>query len=155
MIASISRDLGSFIHLLDTRDRQITLPCMDNRGVAARARARTIRTGIPRQRHRWRCVAELTTEDLKDLGIASVGHRRRLLEAIAAPSRPVMAGYRGSRAGKAFDVSDLLPDIRRLWPILLPKIGRSTSARGKFGGEQATASPVSRRSLSKTLMVIF
>jgi SAM (Sterile alpha motif) domain-containing protein len=59
----------------------------------------------------------LTTEDLKDLGIASVGHRRRLLEAIAAPSRP----------GKAFDVSDLLRDISaplanlvaQNWPIYL------------------------------------
>jgi hypothetical protein len=64
-------------------------------------------------------LPSLTTEDLKDLGIISVGHRRRLLEAIAAPregdeptrppaladaapSRLVMAGDRGSRAGKAF-----------------------------------------------------
>jgi hypothetical protein len=62
----------------------------------------------------------LTREDLKDLGIASVGHRRQLLEAIAAPregdeptgptavadaapSRLVMAGDRGSRAGKALE----------------------------------------------------
>ncbi len=62
-------------------------------------------------------LPSLTTEDL---GIASVGHRRRLLEAIvapregdeptrptavadAAPSRLVMAGDRGSRAGKAFE----------------------------------------------------
>jgi class 3 adenylate cyclase len=29
-------------------------------------------------------VPRLTAEDLKDLGINSVGHRRRLLEAIAA-----------------------------------------------------------------------
>jgi len=29
-------------------------------------------------------LASLTAEDLKDLGITSVGHRRRLLEAIAA-----------------------------------------------------------------------
>jgi SAM domain (Sterile alpha motif) len=65
-------------------------------------------------------LPSLTTEDLKDLGIASVGHRRRLLEAIAAPregdeptrptavadaapSRLVMAGDRGSPAGRAFE----------------------------------------------------
>jgi hypothetical protein len=65
-------------------------------------------------------LPSLTTEDLKGLGIASVGHRRRLLEAIAAPregdeptrptavaaaapSRLVMAGDRGSRAGKALE----------------------------------------------------
>ena len=29
-------------------------------------------------------LASLTSEDLKDLGIAAVGHRRRLLDAIAA-----------------------------------------------------------------------
>src|SRR2546430_12661048 len=65
-------------------------------------------------------LPSLTTEALKDLGIRSVGHRRRLLEAIAAPRkgdeptrptavadaappRPVMAGDRGSRAGKALE----------------------------------------------------
>ena len=65
------------------------------RGVAAPARAWTIRTGIPRQRHRWRCVAEFDDRGPQGpLGIASVGHRRRLLEAIAAlregdePTRP-------------------------------------------------------------------
>jgi SAM domain (Sterile alpha motif) len=97
----------------------------------------------------------LTTEDLKDLGIASVGHRRRLLEAIAAPSRPVMAGIAAHGREKHSMFQIYFGISARLWPILLPKIGRSTSARGKFGGEQATASPVSRRSLSKTLMVIF
>jgi SAM (Sterile alpha motif) domain-containing protein len=70
-------------------------------------------------------LPSLTTEDLQDLGIASVRHRRRLLEAIAAPregdeptrptavadaapSRLVMAGDRGSRAGKAFENAVLI-----------------------------------------------
>jgi hypothetical protein len=90
-------------------------------------------------------LPSLTAEDVEDLGIASVGHRRRLLEAIAAPSRPVMAGYRGSRAGKAFDVSDLLRDISaplanlaaQNWPIYLGprEVWRRTGDRES--GQQA------------------
>ena len=53
-------------------------------GVAARAGARTIRAGVPRQRDRRRGAAELTAEDLSELGVTSVGHRRKLLDAIAA-----------------------------------------------------------------------
>jgi hypothetical protein len=70
-------------------------------------------------------LPSLTTEDLEDLGITSVGHRHRLPEAIAAPregdepagptavayaapSRLVMAGDRGSRAGKAFENAVLI-----------------------------------------------
>lgn len=34
-------------------------------------------------------LANLTAEDLKDIGIASVGHRRRLLDAIAVLQAPV------------------------------------------------------------------
>ena len=73
-------------------------------------------------------LPSLTTEDLKDLGIASVGHRRRLLEAIAAPregdeptrpiviadaapSRLVMAGDRGSRADRAFENGQEIPKL--------------------------------------------
>ena len=42
----------------------------------------------------------------------------------------------------------------RFWPISVPKIGPSTSVHAKFGGKQATVSPVSRRSLFRTLTVI-
>ena len=78
-------------------------------------------------------LPSLTTEDL---GITSVGHRRRLLEAIAAPregdeptrptavadaapSRLVMAGDRGPRAGKAFENAVLIVRQRpgkSAWP---------------------------------------
>jgi hypothetical protein len=45
-----------------------------------------------------RVLPSLTTEDLKDLGITLVGHRRRLLDAIAVlassalPNPPPLAG---------------------------------------------------------------
>ena len=38
-----------------------------------------------------RVLPSLTAEDLKDLGITLVGHRRRLLDAIAALGAPVRA----------------------------------------------------------------
>ena len=41
-----------------------------------------------------RVLPSLTVEDLKDLGITLIGHRRRLLDAIAAPPRPYCAEWR-------------------------------------------------------------
>jgi hypothetical protein len=32
----------------------------------------------------WRVLPSLTADDLKEIGVAAVGHRRRLIEAIAA-----------------------------------------------------------------------
>ena len=43
--------------------------------------------GVPRQRHRCRPACRLTADDLKDIGVASLGHRKKLLEAIAALPR--------------------------------------------------------------------
>ena len=40
----------------------------------------------------WQVLPKLTVDDLKDIGIVAVGHRRRLLEAIASlapPAAPV------------------------------------------------------------------
>jgi hypothetical protein len=51
--------------------------------MAARPRARTICARVPRQRH-GEVLRRLTGEDLRELGVASVGHRRRLLDAVAA-----------------------------------------------------------------------
>jgi class 3 adenylate cyclase len=39
----------------------------------------------------WQVLPSLTAEDLKDIGIAAVGHRRRLIEAIAALRLPAAA----------------------------------------------------------------
>jgi hypothetical protein len=36
-------------------------------------------------------LAELTDQDLKELGVASLGHRRKILKAIAVLNRPVAA----------------------------------------------------------------
>ena len=44
----------------------------------------------------WEVLPKLTSEDLKEIGVAAVGHRRKLLDAIAAlgamvPNAAVMA----------------------------------------------------------------
>ena len=57
-----------------------------------------------------RILATLTAEDLKEIGVAIVGHRRRILTAIAELSEPIVAlrrsrGIRpgGERHGRARD----------------------------------------------------
>ena len=48
-------------------------------------------------------LPSLTAEDLKDLGVAIVGHRRKLLDAIAALARGIRAGTPSRRRGPAAD----------------------------------------------------
>jgi SAM domain (Sterile alpha motif) len=43
-------------------------------------------------------LPELTADDLKDIGVTIVGHRRKLLEAIAALAKPALAQHAGSGA---------------------------------------------------------
>src|SRR3984957_4641245 len=42
-------------------------------------------------------LPKLTADDLKDLGVTIVGHRRKLLEAIAALAKPALARQAGPR----------------------------------------------------------
>ena len=46
-----------------------------------------------------RVLPELTADDLKELGVAAIGHRRRLLKAIADLAAERRACHRGRRAG--------------------------------------------------------
>ena len=52
--------------------------------MAPRARLGAVRAGVPRERRRRRPACQADAEELKEIGVASVGHRRRLLEAIAS-----------------------------------------------------------------------
>ena len=47
----------------------------------------------------WAVLPRLTADDLRDIGIVAVGHRRKLLDAIAAPTRQIRPrqGPRASR----------------------------------------------------------
>jgi hypothetical protein len=58
-------------------------------------------------------LPELTADDLKDLGVTLVGHRRKLLAAIAAlrcedSSRHPGSGQRGARCREAADHGHVL-----------------------------------------------
>jgi SAM domain (Sterile alpha motif) len=37
----------------------------------------------------WEVLPKLTSEDLREIGVVAIGHRRKLLDAIAALSAPV------------------------------------------------------------------
>ena len=52
--------------------------------MAAEPGPRTIRAGLPRERIDDAILPRLTAEDLKELGDSSLGHRHKLLDAIAA-----------------------------------------------------------------------
>ena len=59
-------------------------------------------------------LPKLTADDLKDIGVTIVGHRRKLLEAIAALAKPALAQHAGSRAP---------PRLRRRRGLLQPSGG--------------------------------
>ena len=42
---------------------------------------------VPRKRHQFELLAQLTNDDLKDIGVVSLGHRKKLLKAIAGACR--------------------------------------------------------------------
>jgi class 3 adenylate cyclase len=51
--------------------------------LAPRDRSRPLRRDFPRQRQDGELLGRLTNDDLKGIGVASFGHRKNLLEAIA------------------------------------------------------------------------
>ena len=88
-------------------------------------------------------LPNLTAEDLKELGVASLGHRRKLLDAIAAlrtdasgkaPSVDVAATSTGPRDG-----SSCFPDVCFVRDCLCPHPlwelhGRNRTSQGAFFG---------------------
>ena len=61
-----------------------------------------------------RVLPKLTAKDLKDLGISLIGHRRLLLEAIAAVNRPSLGQLKGhSRFLAALRADSLRDGARR------------------------------------------
>ncbi|HSA82192.1 MAG TPA: adenylate/guanylate cyclase domain-containing protein [Geminicoccaceae bacterium] len=87
-------------------------------------------------------LPNLTADDLKDLGVALVGHRRRLLDAIAAlrveaeasePALPVDAPTRTAPAGIRSD-----PERRQLTVLFSDLVG-STALSAKLDPEEMSA----------------
>jgi hypothetical protein len=77
-------------------------------------------------------LPDLTAEDLKDLGVATVGHRRTVLKAIAslcsplpAPGTPALAGGPGDDPGTAGEGRlGASAERRRLTVLFCGLIGR-------------------------------
>jgi SAM domain (Sterile alpha motif) len=103
------------------------------RGLAAEPGPREVRGGIPRERDRRDVLPSLTAEDLKELGVSALGHRRILLDAIAA--------LRADTGGKA-PTADAASSIAKLRVLMIvtsefeaPWLGRpyvTAIRRGRF-----------------------
>src|SRR5438067_7489956 len=70
--------------------------------MAARPRARAIRARVREHHIDGEVLRRLTTQDLRELGIDSIGHRRRMLDAIAAlPASPPTVAAPGAAPAAA------------------------------------------------------
>src|SRR6516164_2973370 len=79
-----------------------------------------------------RVLPSLTAEDLKDLGVQLVGHRRRLLDAIAAlgTSAPTVAATAGTGDGVSDGVSRSDAERRQLTVLFCDLVGSTALAAG-------------------------
>src|SRR5262250_542339 len=75
----------------------------------------------------WAVLPKLTADDLKDIGVTAVGHRRKLLEAIAqlspTPATPSPGGHPGAGLSWAMASSSL-----RRWPTAVTPMSLRSSA---------------------------
>jgi hypothetical protein len=79
-----------------------------------------------------RVLPSLTAEDLKDLGVSLVGHRRRLLDAIAAPSGEVPSAVTAaSRAPSAHTDAE-----RRQLTVMFCDLVGSTALSARLDPEE-------------------
>ena len=97
-----------------------------------------VRAGVPRQRHRRRGpAATLTADDLSELGVASLGHRRKLLDAIAAlradglPRRPRRPSRRRARLPRRHREAE-----RRQLTVMFADLVGSTALSARLDPEE-------------------
>ena len=80
----------------------------------------------------WAVLPKLTTDDLKDIGVTAVGHRRMLLEAIAALSASAAASAVTAGVSDAFAGADA--ERRQLTVMFCDLVG-STPLSTRFDPE--------------------
>src|SRR5215471_1707599 len=89
----------------------------------------------------WDVLSELTTDDLKEIGVAAVGDRRRLLTAIAAlgplatPGTPALAGGRPGAPPRAGEGRVGVEAERRQLSIMFCDLVGSTPLSTRFDPE--------------------
>ncbi len=83
----------------------------------------------------WDLMADLTDEDLKTLGIASLGHRKWLLKAIATP--PESDAQATTSSAELIDGRDRPPDTaeRRQWTVMFCDLVGSTALSERLDPE--------------------
>src|SRR5262249_44095515 len=84
----------------------------------------------------WEVLPKLTSEDLREIGVAAIGHRRKLLEAIAAldpPGRPTAVRAAVSHASAAADAE------RRHLTVMFCDLVGSTALSARLDPEDLRA----------------
>ena len=85
-------------------------------------------------------LPKLTADDLKDIGVTIVGHRRKLLEAIAALAKPALAQHAGVRApGEAPSTARLSAAERRQLTVMFVDLVDSTALSAALDPEEMGA----------------
>jgi class 3 adenylate cyclase len=84
----------------------------------------------------WEVLPKLTSDDLKEIGVVAIGHRRRLLDAIAALGPPVPAP---AVASTAFGVPALPDAERRQLTVMFCDLVGSTPLSARIDPEDLRA----------------
>ncbi len=86
-------------------------------------------------------LPKLTADDLKDMGVTIVGHRRKLLEAIAALAKPASAPQAGPSAAPAEAPPTARPDAaeRRQLTVMFVDLVGSTALSAALDPEEMGA----------------
>jgi class 3 adenylate cyclase/predicted ATPase len=80
-------------------------------------------------------LPKLTADDLKDIGVTIVGHRRKLLEAIAALAEPALAPRAGTSAPAAAPQARPAEAERRQLTVMFVDLVGSTELAGRLDPE--------------------
>src|SRR5215468_837606 len=79
----------------------------------------------------WAVLPKLTADDLKDIGVTAVGHRRKLLEAIAqrpTPATPSSGGHPGAPPHAAGERAAAEAERRQLTIMFCDLVGSTPLA---------------------------
>jgi hypothetical protein len=75
-------------------------------------------------------LTELTADDLKELGVASIGHRRRLMAGIAALRDTGILSLRGARSADSQGAGVASSERRQITVLFCDIVGSTPLARG-------------------------
>ena len=83
----------------------------------------------------WDVLPQLTSDDLREIGVAAVGHRRKLLEAIAALREAAPADAVDPPPSSATAAVSRIEAERRQLTVMFCDLVGSTALAGRFDPE--------------------